>query len=330
MDFRKNAESWAKAIMDGNRLALVKSITLMESFRPEDRILARQILNSIEPPTEKSLRIGVTGAPGVGKSSLIEAIGLLEIESENRPAVLSIDPSSMLTKGSILGDKSRMVALSTHQKAYVRPSSAGVFLGGLSGHTYESILLCEAAGFNRIFIETVGTGQSDISVFSLCDITMLLIQPGSGDDLQAIKKGIMEWADIFIVTKDDGEFIKKSTLTYKDLLAGLKFQASENGIIPKKVLKASVHNPKSMEEICRHIEYCYNILIANNQIVNLRSTHLAQFFTLEWPRLIQDYIMQDVKTMEHIDHLTSEIENSKLDLENAIQKLIRFIFARHF
>ena len=123
MDFRKNAESWAKAIMEGNRLALVKSITLMESFRPEDRILARQILNCIKPPTEKSLRIGVTGAPGVGKSSLIEAIGLLEIESGNRPAVLSIDPSSMLTKGSILGDKSRMVALSTHQKAYVRPSS---------------------------------------------------------------------------------------------------------------------------------------------------------------------------------------------------------------
>jgi LAO/AO transport system kinase len=330
LNFKANAESWSEAIMTGNRLALVKAITLMESTRPEDKKMAGEILKFISTPKDKSLRIGVTGAPGVGKSTLIEALGMAEIESGNKPAVLSIDPSSMLTKGSILGDKSRMVALSARPEAYVRPSSAGIFLGGLASHTYESLLLCEAAGFNRIFIETVGTGQSEISVFSLCDITLLLIQPGSGDDLQAIKKGIMEWADVFVVTKDDGEFMSKASLTFRDVKTGLGFHNLENGFIQKKVMKASVLDQKSISALRNHIEECFNILVANNQLKVLRGKHLAQFFNLEWPRLLQDYLMQDEKTIHFIEELTFNLENSKLDLENAIQKLIRFIFARHF
>ena len=159
---------------------------------------------------------------------------------------------------------------------------------------------------------------------------MLLIQPGSGDDLQAIKKGIMEWADIFVVTKDDGEFTSKASLTFKDVKTGLGFHNSENGFVQKKVMKVSVHNQNSIAVLKNHIEECFNILVANNQMEVLRGKHLAQFFNLEWPRLLQNYLMQDEKTIHFIDELTFNLENSKLDLENAIQKLIRFIFARHF
>jgi LAO/AO transport system kinase len=193
-------------ILQGDKIYLSKAITLLESQHIEDRSIGLEILEKVMPFTKKSIRIAITGAPGVGKSSFIEIWGnhLLETHSQ-KLAVLAIDPSSQTTQGSILGDKTRMQTLSKHKRAYIRPSPAGQTLGGVTAHTRECVLLCEAAGYDLILIETVGVGQSEIAARSMVDFFLLLVLPGSGDELQGLKRGIVEVADWIAISKADGE-----------------------------------------------------------------------------------------------------------------------------
>ena len=197
----------AAGIVAGERRALARSITLVESQRADHRAIADDLLARLMPRTGGSVRIGISGAPGVGKSTFIEAFGLFLIERGHRPAVLAIDPSSPLTGGSILGDKTRMEALSRDQRAFIRPSPAGSTLGGVARRTREASLLCEAAGFDVVIVETVGVGQSEIAVADMVDLFLLLLPPGGGDELQGIKKGIVEIADIVVVNKADGDLV---------------------------------------------------------------------------------------------------------------------------
>jgi LAO/AO transport system kinase len=190
-------------LMAGNRRALAKAITLVESTRPEHRQRAQKLLDALLPHSGRSLRIGISGVPGVGKSTFIEALGMYLIENGHRVAVLAVDPSSSVHGGSILGDKTRMELLSQRTEVFIRPSPSSGSLGGVAEHTREAVLLCEAAGHDIIIVETVGVGQSETAVAGMTDIFVLLQLPNAGDDLQAIKKGIMELADLVVFNKAD-------------------------------------------------------------------------------------------------------------------------------
>ena len=194
----------AEAILAGDRRALAKAITLVESQLPADRDAAQALLTSLLPHTGRSIRVGITGVPGVGKSTFIEAFGQHVINQGHRLAVLAVDPSSPVAGGSILGDKTRMETLSRSESAFIRPSPAGKALGGVAFKTRESLMLCEAAGFDVVLVETVGVGQSEHQVAGMVDFFLLLMLPGGGDELQGIKKGILELADAIVVNKADG------------------------------------------------------------------------------------------------------------------------------
>ncbi|MGD9598427.1 MAG: methylmalonyl Co-A mutase-associated GTPase MeaB [Steroidobacteraceae bacterium] len=193
----------AGAVRQGERRALAKAITLLESTRRDDRTRADALLNSLLPATGRSRRLGISGVPGVGKSTFIEALGLHLIERGHRVAVLAVDPSSTISGGSILGDKTRMERLSVEPAAFIRPSPSSGTLGGVAEKTREAMLVCEAAGFDIVIVETVGVGQSETTVAGMTDLFVLLQLPNAGDDLQAIKRGVMEMADVVVVNKAD-------------------------------------------------------------------------------------------------------------------------------
>jgi LAO/AO transport system kinase len=203
----------AKAILDGNRRALAKAITLIESHLPEHIEQGQQLLDQLLPHTGNSVRIGISGIPGVGKSTFIEAFGLYLISLGKRVAVLAVDPSSPLAGGSILGDKTRMEYLAREEKAFIRPSPTSGSLGGVANKTRESILLVEAAGYDVVLVETVGVGQSEYEVAGMVDFFTVLMLPNAGDELQGIKKGILELADSLLVNKSDGESVQLAQMT---------------------------------------------------------------------------------------------------------------------
>ncbi|HLS79922.1 MAG TPA: methylmalonyl Co-A mutase-associated GTPase MeaB [Steroidobacter sp.] len=203
MSLSQADQDLAEGVRRGERRALAKAITLLESTRRDDRVRADALLNSLLPATGGALRLGVSGVPGVGKSTFIEALGLYLIERGHRVAVLAVDPSSSRSGGSILGDKTRMERLSVQQAAYIRPSPSSGTLGGVAEKTREAMLVCEAAGFDIVIVETVGVGQSETTVAGMTDLFVLLQLPNAGDELQAIKRGVMEVADVIVVNKAD-------------------------------------------------------------------------------------------------------------------------------
>lgn len=207
-----SCDEYVKGILSGDRVILSQAITLVESLLPEHNDLAQQIIEKCLPYSGNSMRIGITGVPGAGKSTFIEALGTNLTSVGHKVAVLAIDPSSVRTKGSILGDKTRMEQLSIDENAFIRPSPSAGTLGGVARKTHEIIFLCEAAGFDTILVETVGVGQSEIAVHSMVDFFLLVLIAGAGDELQGIKRGIMEMADAIVINKADGDNIEKSKL----------------------------------------------------------------------------------------------------------------------
>ncbi|RLD62340.1 MAG: methylmalonyl Co-A mutase-associated GTPase MeaB [Bacteroidetes bacterium] len=227
-------EDYVDGIKQGNRVILSKAITLIESSLSKHQELAREIVEQCLPYSGKSIRVGITGVPGVGKSTFVEALGKALTANGHKLAVLAIDPSSQRTKGSILGDKTRMADLAVDKNAFIRPSPSAGTLGGVARKTKEIIVLCEAAGFNVIFIETVGVGQSETAVHSMVDFFLLLMLAGAGDELQGIKRGIMEMADAIIINKADGDNIKKAQMARREYENALHlFPATDSGWIPK-------------------------------------------------------------------------------------------------
>ncbi|MDH4473403.1 MAG: methylmalonyl Co-A mutase-associated GTPase MeaB [Fluviicola sp.] len=230
----RNAVSLFEALRSGNRTALSSSITLLESSLEKDREIATAIIRLCLPFSGNSVRIGITGVPGVGKSSFIERFGMELIHEGKRIAVLAIDPTSERTGGSILGDKTRMQQLSQEENAFIRPSAAGNTLGGVARKTRETIILCEAAGYDTILVETVGVGQSETMVHSMVDFFLLLLLAGAGDELQGIKRGIMEMADGLAVTKADGENDQRAKLAQRELKNAIHlFPPTASGWIPE-------------------------------------------------------------------------------------------------
>ncbi|MCK6450610.1 MAG: methylmalonyl Co-A mutase-associated GTPase MeaB [Alphaproteobacteria bacterium] len=227
------------ALRAGDRRALARAITLVESTRADHRIAADTLLAELLPHAGRSLRLGVSGAPGVGKSTFIEAFGLHAIAAGRRVAVLAVDPSSRRGGGSILGDKTRMPELTRHGRAFVRPSPSGGTLGGVARRTAEAVLVCEAAGFDLVLVETVGVGQSETAVADMTDLFLLLLQPNAGDELQGIKRGVVELADILVVNKSDGANIEAAGRTAADYANAIRLLRPASPWWTSQVLQCS-------------------------------------------------------------------------------------------
>lgn len=246
-------EEYVNGILEGNISILSQAITLVESNKPEHFELAQGIIEACLPHSEDSIRIGITGVPGAGKSTFIETLGKKVTAMNRKLAVLAIDPSSEKSRGSILGDKTRMESLAGDPLAFIRPSPSAGSLGGVARKTRESIILCEAAGFNTIFVETVGVGQSETMVHSMVDFFLLLMISGAGDELQGIKRGIMEMADALIINKADGSNIHRAEMTRTEFQNALTlFPPSESGWKPR-VLTCSAIEVRGIDEIWKTI-----------------------------------------------------------------------------
>jgi len=306
---RLSVEQYVKGVLAGDKIILSKAITLVESTLKSDHILAEKVIEKVLPHTGDSIRIGITGVPGVGKSTFIESFGKLITSMDKKLAVLAIDPSSQRSKGSILGDKTRMESLSTDPMAYIRPSASGSSLGGVSTKTRETMLLCEAAGFEVIFVETVGVGQSETTVKGMVDFFLLLMLSGAGDELQGIKKGIMEMADTIAITKADGDNKSKCERTKREYKNALHlFPPSESGWYPN-VLTCSAVNNEGLDAIWNEISKFSQHMKEKGLFLRNR-----QFQNVEW---MHDIIMYSLKQHFYSDH---EISQSISLLESEIRK----------
>jgi len=240
---RLEASVYIEGVLNGDRVLLSRAITIVESNLESDKILSKEIIQAILPHSGNSIRIGITGVPGVGKSTFIEAFGKYLITQGKRVAILSIDPSSQRSRGSILGDKTRMEELSVMEEAYIRPSASGETLGGVSNKTGETMLLCEANGYDVVLIETVGVGQSETAVHGMTDFFLLLMLSGAGDELQGIKKGIMEMADMVVINKADGENVRMSEMAKLQYQNALHiFPQSDSGWSPVVSTASAIKN----------------------------------------------------------------------------------------
>jgi LAO/AO transport system kinase len=255
---KADAEALARALTEGSRRALARAITLSESTRPEHRATAERVLELLLPARADSVRLGISGVPGVGKSTFIEAFGQHVIGEGHRLAVLAVDPSSKRGGGAILGDKTRMAELSRSDAAFIRPSPAGETLGGVARRTREAILLCEAAGYDVVLVETVGVGQSETAVAEMVDMFLLLLLPGGGDELQGIKRGIVELADLLLVNKADGPFLEAARHTVADYRSALRLLRPASPAWRPEVVAVSALTgegiPEAWEQVERHRE----------------------------------------------------------------------------
>jgi len=265
---RLSLREYVDGILQNNTVVLSKAITLIESQHKDDKVIATQLIEEILPFTGKTTRIAISGSPGAGKSSLIEVLGNFLIEKkEKKVAVLAIDPSSQNTKGSILGDKTRMQMLSKNKNAYVRPSPAGQLLGGVAAHTRETILLCEAAGYDIVLIETVGVGQSETKARSMVDFFLVLILAGAGDELQGIKRGIIEVADLLAITKSDGKNIEHALQAKKAYENALHLYSLPESNWSCPVCTCSALSHEGIDVIWNYVEQ-YKILTSKNGFWN--------------------------------------------------------------
>jgi len=315
----KNAEL---KILNGNRVVLARAITLCESQKAADKKKADELLQKLLPHTGRSLRIGITGAPGVGKSTFIEAFGRHLTSLGKKIAVLAIDPSSEKTKGSILGDKTRMEELARDPLAFIRPTATRQKLGGVADHTRDAILLCEAAGFEIILVETVGVGQSETAVRNMVDFFLLLQLAGAGDELQGIKKGIMEMADGIVITKADGENEKKAKQAQTEYQHALHlFQLAESGWQPK-VMTTSAVEKKGIEEVWKMIESFQNFSAKDRFFQKNRDQQNLLWFRESVDQLLKSKILKSKETLSKVKSFEKKITEGKITPSKAAEKLV--------
>jgi LAO/AO transport system kinase len=277
----------ARQVCAGDRRALAQAITLVESTRADHRARADRFLSAVLPATGSAIRLGITGVPGVGKSSFIEAFGLLLIGRGHRVAVLAVDPTSRRSGGSILADKTRMVDLARAEAAFIRPSPAGLTLGGVARRTREAALVCEAAGFDVILIETVGVGQSETAVADMVDMFLLLLAPGSGDELQGIKRGIVELADLIIVNKADGTLAADAERVSRDYASALQLLRPASANWRPRVLTCSALERRNIDAVWQAVAEYRTRLSQSGEIAARRK---AQAQAWMWSEIGEDLL----------------------------------------
>ncbi len=321
-----SADYYFKGIVDSNISILGKSITIIESNLPEDKELAKKIIEKCMPYTGKSIRIGITGVPGVGKSTFIESFGKILIEKNKKIAVLAVDPSSKRTGGSILGDKTRMEELSQNKMAFIRPSPSAGSLGGVAQKTAETLLLCEAAGFDYILVETVGVGQSEVLVHSMVDFFLLLMLAGAGDELQGIKRGIMEMADMVVITKADNNNEQKANLAKMEYQNALHFfPLNDSGYSPKVTICSAVEN-KGIEEIYTEMDNYILFTKENKYFYIKRKNQLNQRFEENINDLIRRKFYENTQTIALFKKLKVDVEQEKMNLYQASEFVVNEFF----
>jgi LAO/AO transport system kinase len=322
MSSKYSIQDYSVGLAQGNIAMLSKAITLIESTREEDKLKASELIDKILPHTGKSIRIGITGVPGVGKSTFIESFGMYLLSQGKKLAVIAVDPSSSISKGSILGDKTRMEQLSVQANAFIRPSASSGSLGGVTYKTHETILLCEAAGFDTIIIETVGVGQSETEVSHICDFFLLLMLAGAGDELQGIKRGIMELADGIVITKADGENATKAKLARGEYAKALHFlPATASGWSPEVKVCSSYEN-EGIEDVWSMILKHYK---HQNQKGFFQKNREHQN-VIAFQRLLQDYLrmllLKKGGLKERIELLEHQIVQGVISPYSALRKLV--------
>lgn len=319
---RLEANQYIEGVLRGDRVLLSRAITIVESNLPSDKILAKEIIQAILPSSGNSLRIGITGVPGVGKSTFIEVFGKHLIEKDHKVAILSIDPSSQRSKGSILGDKTRMEELANREEAYIRPSASGDTLGGVANKTGETMLLCEAAGYDIILIETVGVGQSETAVHGMTDFFLLLMLAGAGDELQGIKKGIMEMADMLVINKADGDNIQKSQLAKRQYENALHiFPQSESGWTPV-VTTASALKNIGIPEVWEKMEEFNKLVHKNGYFEKNRREQQIQWMYNNIHEDLKQLFYGSEHITERLNVLEKDIIDDKISPVKAAEKII--------
>ncbi|HMQ47492.1 MAG TPA: methylmalonyl Co-A mutase-associated GTPase MeaB [Saprospiraceae bacterium] len=317
-----------EGLISGNKIYLSKAITLVESTQRNHTQQAQELVEACLPHSGASVRIGITGTPGVGKSTFIEALGLALIKQGRKVAVLAIDPSSQLSKGSILGDKTRMEQLSRQEDAYIRPSPAGDTLGGVARKTRESIILCEAAGYDTILIETVGVGQSEVAVHALSDFFLLLLLPGAGDELQGIKRGIVEMADLIVVNKADGDRVllaKQARAAYKNALH--LFPPKDSQWIPQ-VLTCSAISGTGLPEILETL-FEFIAFTQKNAYFDSNRKLQARYWLYETinDRLRADFF-QHPSVREKLSFIEKEVLSGQISSFQGAEKLLELFLSK--
>ena len=323
-----SVDDYVKGILKGDISILGQAVTLVESTRPEDHDKAQEVIEKCLPHATNSIRIGITGVPGAGKSTFIDALGMHLVENGHKLAVLAIDPSSERTKGSILGDKTRMEGLSVAENAFIRPSPSAGSLGGVARKTRETIVLCEAAGFDTIFVETVGVGQSETAVHSMVDFFLLIQLAGTGDELQGIKRGIMEMADGIAINKADGNNIEKANVAKVQFQNALHLFPMPESQFSPKVLTCSAYEKTGIAEVWQMVEE-YIAFTKNNEYFDYKRQRQSKYWMYE---SINEQLRNHFYQNEKIEQLLKDYEtlllNDKISSFMAAKKLLDIYFEK--
>ena len=314
--------SLLEGVRNGDRASLGQAITLVESISVDDRSRAQELLTELLPATGGAHRIGISGVPGVGKSTFIESFGLRLVEQGHRVAVLAVDPSSSISKGSILGDKTRMEKLATSDGAFIRPSPTGGSLGGVAGKTREAILVCEAAGFDVVLVETVGVGQSETAVAEMVDFFLVLKLAGAGDELQGIKRGILELADLIAINKADGDNLQAAELARAEFERALGILRAEDDWQPK-VVTCSGLTGSGLDEIWRLITEHHDLLSSNNELAKRRKRQLLGWMWSLVDEGLRSAVREHPEIARSIAALEKDVLEGRTTPTSAAERILR-------
>ena len=321
------AAEMVEGILKGNVTVLSQAVTLIESVNPDHQAKAQEVIEKCLPYSGNSLRIGISGVPGAGKSTSIDQFGMHVLErTGGKLAVLAIDPSSERSKGSILGDKTRMERLSQQKDAFIRPSPSAGSLGGVARKTRETIVLCEAAGYDTVFVETVGVGQSETAVHSMVDYFLLIQLAGTGDELQGIKRGIMEMADLMVITKADGENIHKAELAKTQYQGALRlFPVPESGWRPK-VYTCSAYTKTGLEEVWKGVEEFLDFIQANGYFTHNRNRQNKYWMYETIDEVLKNSFYHNPQIEPRITELEQKVLDAKVSSFVAAHELLELYF----
>jgi LAO/AO transport system kinase len=322
---RKDFEIYIKGVRKQDRRLLSKTITLIESSRPDHQQLARKIVDELLPHTGKAVRLGITGVPGVGKSTFIESLGISLVEAGHRVAVLAVDPSSSRSGGSVMADKTRMEKLSVEKRAFIRPSPSGGTLGGVARKTRETMLVCEAAGFDVIIVETVGVGQSETTVASMVDFFLVLMLAGAGDELQGIKRGVLELADALAINKADGDNIVNANRAAKTYASALQMLHPPSPNWKPPVLTCSALEMTGIAEIWQTVMKFHQKFSASGELEDKRQKQALDWLWSLVEAGLKERFYTHPEIKKRLDQITRAVAKGETAPTLAADKLLFFL-----
>ncbi len=321
----KGIDYYAQGVIGRNRLVMAKTITLIESVLHEHQELARQVMDALLPHTGKAVRLGITGVPGAGKSTFIESFGTMLTEKGHRVAVLAVDPSSPRTGGSILADKTRMEKLSVNEQAFIRPSPSGGTLGGVARKTRETMMICEAAGYDVILVETVGVGQSEVAVASMVDFFLVLMIAGAGDELQGIKKGVLELADAITVNKADGDNIERAKLARAQYETAMHLLSPPSPDWSTPVLMCSSLTGSGLEEIWETVLKHRKILNDKGELERKRSEQSRLWMWALVKEGLEEWFTKNAQVVNLLPLIEKEVVSGQITATSGAARILSFL-----